>query len=176
MNDFPLLRIGILLTVIAAVGFGLYAAFADGFGDWLKISKDEDGYRLQVDIGNEELDIITVNGQNLFVEIADTPEKTSKGLGGHAPLGPNEGMLFVFNDTRIHAFWMKGMTFDLDIIWIRDGEVVEIARNMPAPSGAGIPATYRPGEAANMVLEINAGRARDLGIDIGTKIEGLPEY
>ena len=34
---------------------------------------------------------------------------------------PGTGMLFVFPDASPRSFWMKGMRFCLDIIWIEDG-------------------------------------------------------
>lgn len=176
MSDYPLLRVGIILTSIFVVGFTLYTTFADTIPGWFNLTKTgENAYRFQVNIGTE-YEIIEVNGQRLRVEIADTPEETARGLSGHEPLGENEGMLFLFDEASVRPFWMKEMLFDLDIIWIRDSVVVEIAENMPAPSGLSIPATYRPSEAADMVLEINAGRAAELGIEIGTKIEELPVY
>jgi uncharacterized membrane protein (UPF0127 family) len=33
-------------------------------------------------------------------------------------LPQDQGMLFVFDDQKIRAFWMKNMQFSLDIIWM----------------------------------------------------------
>ena len=169
MNDYPLLRVGILLSVFLTVGFVLYATFGPEIQGWL--SESSDG-KIQIGVGRDYAPIV-VNGEQLKVEIANTPEQTRRGLSGRESLGDDEGMLFIFNDTRRHIFWMNGMNFDLDIIWIRDGTVVEIA-TLPAPMGVEPPASYRPDETADMVLEINAGRAEELDIEIGTEIIGLP--
>ncbi len=176
MGDFPLLRVGILITLFAVIGLVLFTTLSDDIDEWFDFSKiEENEYRLKVDIGTD-YETIKVNGHELSVEIADTSAETSRGLSGHEPLGANEGMLFLFDSNELRPFWMNKMLFDLDIIWIRDGIVVEIAKNMPAPVGLSVPATHYPKEEANMVLEINAGRADELGIKEGTEIEGLPIY
>jgi uncharacterized membrane protein (UPF0127 family) len=107
------------------------------------------------------------------LEVARTDAERTKGLGGHAPLGETDGMLFVFDLAARHAFWMKGMTFPLDILWIDDGKVVHLERDLP-PSGpqetdANRP-VYAPFAAARYVLEMNAGFAARHGIGLETAV------
>lgn len=108
------------------------------------------------------------------VELARTDAERAKGLGGHAPLGPREGMLFVFERPDRHGFWMKGMTFPLDIMWIRDGQVVHVERNVPPPAPGmtdrELP-VYQPSVPSTMVLEVNAGFTRQHGIASGTPVQ-----
>jgi uncharacterized membrane protein (UPF0127 family) len=112
----------------------------------------------------------TVDLSGFRLEIADTDEARRVGLGGHAPLHLDEGMLFVFGSDGIHPFWMKGMTFPLDIIWLDDGKVVDMA-TLPAPTSEdSIPAIHAPTAKADMVLELNAGRAKQLGLEPGAKV------
>ena len=107
------------------------------------------------------------------VELARTAEERTRGLGGHAPLGADEGMLFVFPELGRHSFWMKGMTFALDIIWIRDGQVVYVLPDVPPPR-SGTPDSelpiYTPPAAANYVLEVPAGFAARWGIQYGSRV------
>ena len=113
------------------------------------------------------------------VELARTAEERTRGLGGHAPLGADEGMLFVFPEAGRHSFWMKGMTFTLDIIWIRDGQVVHVLADVPPPR-PGTPDSelpiYTPPAAANYVLEVPAGFAARWGIQAGSRVmlRGVP--
>ena len=113
------------------------------------------------------------------VELAQTAAERTRGLGGHAPLGADEGMLFVFPAAGRHSFWMKGMTFALDIIWIRDGQVVYVVADVPPPR-PGTPDSelpiYTPPAAANYVLEVPAGFAARWGIQAGSRIvlHGVP--
>jgi len=174
MNNTYLKYLGGFIAVFAVIVFGVYAVFIHASTEKHGLeARQEERIQSSADISYTT---ISVNGHALRVEIAATPEETTHGLSGHAPLGADEGMLFLFDGAAPRPFWMKDMLFDLDMLWIRDGNVVEIAKNMPAPSGVAIPATYRPSEPADMVLEINAGRSDELGIETGTKIEGIPIY
>ena len=107
------------------------------------------------------------------VEVARTIEERSRGLGGHAPLGEREGMLFIFPTPDRHSFWMKGMTFALDIIWIQQERVVHVLPSVPhhrpgTPDSA-LP-IYTPPAAANYVLEVPAGFAAEWGIQPGSRL------
>lgn len=101
------------------------------------------------------------------LEIADTNETRQHGLSGHEPLKLEEGMLFNFPEARIYPFWMKEMRFDLDIVWIRQGQVVEVATLLAPDPEDLVPATHVPTQKADQVLEINAGRAKQLGLEPG---------
>ncbi len=106
--------------------------------------------------------VITAEGIEIPVEVADTPQKRSLGLGKRSGLKKNWGMLFVFEKRKAHRFWMKDMQFALDIIWLDNYRIVHILRNVqPAISGEE-PAILEPPEEANFVLEIDAGRAAEL--------------
>ena len=113
------------------------------------------------------------------VELARTAAERTRGLGGHAPLGADEGMLFVFPEAGRHSFWMKGMTFALDIIWIRDGQVVHVLADVPPPR-PGTPDSelpiYTPPATADYVLEVSAGFAARWGIQAGSRVvlHGVP--
>ena len=113
------------------------------------------------------------------VALARTAAERTRGLGGHAPLGADEGMLFVFPESGRHSFWMKGMTFALDIIWIQDEQVVYVLPDVPPPQ-PGTPDSelpiYTPPAAANYVLEVPAGFAARWGIQAGSRVglHGVP--
>ena len=96
------------------------------------------------------------------------------GLGGHAPLGETDGMLFVFERPAFHSFWMKGMLFPLDLIWIENGLVVHIERDAPhfppGTSDMSLP-IYAPAAPATYVLEVNAGFTVYHGIEVGSQVE-----
>ena len=107
-------------------------------------------------------------GDNVFsVEIAETPESQTQGLSGRVALGEDEGMLFVFSGKAPQTFWMKGMRFPLDFVWIADGKVIGLTENAPADDGL---LTYGSPEPADMVLEINTGEVRRLGIKVGDAV------
>lgn len=116
---------------------------------------------------------VILRGQVFRVDVADTPAQQAKGLGGRKFLGPNEGMIFLYNEKSRHSFWMKGMRIPIDMIWLDNRRVVYIEHNVPPPTAGMTEAdllTYRPDEPANIVLEIAAGRARALGLQVGDRV------
>ena len=100
------------------------------------------------------------------VEIAADYASRARGLMFRENLSENSGMLFIFEQEGIYPFWMKNTLIPLDMIWINaDKEVVYIKENAVPLSLDNI----NPDRNALYVLEINGGRARELGIDVGMK-------
>lgn len=104
--------------------------------------------------------MVSIHGKEYVLEIADTDSKRSLGLGERDSLCQPCAMLFVFDRPGKYSFWMKGMRFPLDIVWLSGDEVVHIERNIPADS----PSTYPPLHPADRVLEFNAGEMEDLSV------------
>lgn len=103
------------------------------------------------------------------VEVAATPAEQERGLMFRTRMGADEGMIFPFKPPRQGvAFWMKNTVIPLDIVFIgRDGRIINIAANATPYSLTPIPA----GGVTAGVLEINGGRAAQLGIVAGDKVE-----
>ncbi len=116
-----------------------------------------------------KLQVVKIGDASFEVEIADNPIAQAKGLSGRESMAENKGMLFLFGDSGARSFWMQGMKFPLDIIWINGDEIAGISENLP-PAGFGDVEIYRSPENADKVLEINAGLAAKYGIKIGAKI------
>jgi len=118
----------------------------------------------------------TVGETVVRVEVAASPGARARGLSGHAPLAADEGMIFIFPEAGWPSFWMKGMRFPLDIIWINDNRVVEVTADVPTPSGSGSLPLYAPKEPADKALEVPAGfaRANDVALGDLVRIEIVP--
>lgn len=120
---------------------------------------------------------LEIDGAKLKVEIADTQEKRSKGLGGRQALASDEGMLFVFPDAQKRPFWMKGLSFPLDFIWIREDKVVDLLHRVdpPAPgqTDESLP-IYQSNEDVDKVLEVQSGTIKRLDIKVGDTVKILP--
>ena len=64
---------------------------------------------------------MNIGSVTFAAEIANTGELRTKGLSERDALDSETGMLFIFDDGRASAFWMKGMRFPLDFVWIGSG-------------------------------------------------------
>jgi len=116
------------------------------------------------------LKTIRINGAEIFVEIADTPQTRTKGLSGRLSLPENQGVLFIFETPDRYSFWMKEMNFPLDFLWIDGNEIVEIAENIK-PEDFQPPIALAPQQNVDKVLELNTGTVSRLNIKPGDKIE-----
>ena len=115
--------------------------------------------------------VTTSTGMEISVEVADTVEKRSLGLGKRSGLENGWGMLFVFEKRKQHGFWMKDMQFPLDIIWLDNHRIVHILRNVQPAKPRVFPPVMTPPVAGNFVLEIDAGRADELKLQVGHRLK-----
>lgn len=115
---------------------------------------------------------ITVGDVPFTVEVVYTPESVEQGLSGRTSIG-SDGMLFVFPELIQAKFWMKDMLFDLDMVWIASGSVVSILESIPKPEPdtalSDLP-IYSAPVSVDMVLELPAGKAAELGISVGDSV------
>ncbi len=94
-------------------------------------------------------------GKKIKVDLAQSKAEQELGLSGRSSLAPDEGLLFVFENSAQHLFWMKDMKFAIDIIWIdADGKVVYIKKSATPDS---YPEVFKPTLNAKYVLEVLAG-------------------
>jgi uncharacterized membrane protein (UPF0127 family) len=101
------------------------------------------------------------------VQVAATPEQQEHGLMFYRSLGADEGMIFPYDPPQNASFWMKNTLIPLDLIYIRaDGTIARIVTAQPLDETP-VPA----GEPIALVLEIRGGRAAELGIREGDKVD-----
>jgi len=119
---------------------------------------------------------LQINDAMLKVEIADTKEKRSKGLAGRQSLATDEGMLFVFPKADKYPFWMKGLSFPIDFVWINGDKVTDILSNVPPPSSGQTDeslAIYSSNQEVDKVLEVSSGTVQRLNIKAGDTVKIL---
>lgn len=115
---------------------------------------------------------LTVGDQVVQVEIRDDEVERELGFSGRKSIGDNEGMLFVFGELVQPTFWMKDMQFSLDVLWIREGKVVQIEENVPHPTEAeAVIATMIPQNPVDMVLEVPSGWVSRTGVKVGDEVK-----
>ena len=113
---------------------------------------------------------VTIGTTKVSVEIADDEAERKKGLGGRESIGQDEGMLFVFpQKTSNLVFWMKEMSFPIDIIWIDENKIVKIDKNVQPEPGVSDNnlKRYYPETEVNFVLEVSAGFSKNRGARVG---------
>ena len=114
---------------------------------------------------------ICFSGRCFNAEIASSFIARIKGLMFREFLADDAGMFFVFSNEDKYAFWMKSTLIPLDMIWIsKNKEVVYIAKNVQ-PCKSVICPSVSPDRPALYVLEINGGKADEIGLKIGNKAE-----
>ena len=126
--------------------------------------------------GGDDTPTVKIDDARFEVEVADTELLRKRGLTGRRHLEEREGMLFIPDGPDVPPFWMKGMLFPLDFIWIgNDCRVVDISVHARIPD-PGTPddrirrySSYYP--RAAYTLEVNAGEAGRFGIRVGDKVK-----
>ncbi|GMQ95145.1 MAG: hypothetical protein BMS9Abin13_257 [Patescibacteria group bacterium] len=145
-------------AIFIFVGLALLASF------WVPRVLEENGV---LGISPSSLATVAINGDMFAVEIADTLRVRAQGLSGRDGLAPSAGMLFVFENAGLYAFWMKDMRFPIDIIWIgEDMTVVGIEENASPDS---YPQIFTPEFPVRYVLEVAGGIAKKRGITTGDR-------
>ena len=102
------------------------------------------------------------------VEVARSDAEQTQGLMFRQEMGADEGMLFPRKPARVASFWMRNTVIPLDMIFVgTDGKILNIAANTVPYSLD----SYSSVGPAIAVLELNGGRAAELGIGPGAKVE-----
>jgi uncharacterized membrane protein (UPF0127 family) len=115
---------------------------------------------------------ITVNNFELIADLAITNDQQVKGLDVKDQLKENEGMLFVEKQPAKYDFWMRGMKFPIDIIWLDSNRtVIHIEHNLqPCVSDLHCP-LFTPDKDALYILETVAGFSQKHNVKIGTHMD-----
>lgn len=115
---------------------------------------------------------LLINNRPLTVEVVKTPATIQQGLSGRDTMA-TDGMLFIMPTIDLHGFWMKDMKFDIDLVWIKDCQVIGVTAGLPAPApGTPIEAlpTYQPPGLVDMVLEVPSLNSPVSNWPVGTLI------
>ena len=92
-----------------------------------------------------------------------------RGLMFRKSLGPNEGMLFVFDETTTHCMWMKNTFVPLSVAFLDDrARVINIADMTPHSEESHC--ATRP---ARYALEMERGWFAARGVGPGSEIRGI---
>jgi uncharacterized membrane protein (UPF0127 family) len=109
------------------------------------------------------------------VDLAVSGAERAQGLSGRPSMASDRAMLFVYEEDGSRTFWMPGMHFPLDMVWIRsdctvDG-VTELVPNPPLDTPRDQLPRYPSTGPVRFILEINAGQAEARGIVPGSPVQ-----
>lgn len=115
---------------------------------------------------------VTIAGQTILLEVARTADEQSMGLMYRTELPKDRGMLFVFNPPRPVKFWMKNTLIPLDMLFVSNGVVRYIGKEIPPCKVERCP-SYGPeaNMAIDAVIELPGGRAAELKIKVGDPLK-----
>ncbi|MBU7581965.1 MAG: DUF192 domain-containing protein [Nostoc sp. TH1S01] len=113
---------------------------------------------------------VVPNGTTIELEVAVTPEEQAKGLMNRPALPNNRGMLFKFPSAQPVQFWMKNVPVPLDMVFLQNGVVKYIQPSAP-PCPNEPCATYGPNIPIDTVIELRAGRAKELQLKVGDSVK-----
>ena len=114
------------------------------------------------------------------LEVARSPEQQRLGLMQRPALPPLRGMWFPFATLQPLRFWMFYTLAPLDMIFVRDGRVLDVVpavptcSSLPCPSYAADADGNERADFVDAVIEIGAGEAQRLGIGIGDPVRITP--
>lgn len=103
-------------------------------------------------------------------EVAATEANRRQGLMFREKMGPNEGMVFVFEEPAQVCMWMKNTLIPLSVAFIdADGKIINVEDMQPHSTES-----HCAKKPARYALEMNQGWFKQKNIKSGTAIDGLP--
>jgi uncharacterized membrane protein (UPF0127 family) len=113
---------------------------------------------------------VELRGRNFGVEIAGTQQEQALGLMFRDEMPADQGMLFIFPNEAPRSFWMKNTRIPLDIMYFdKNLKLVSISADTQ-PCRVNRCPGYPSIKPAMYVLELNAGKASELGVELGDRL------
>lgn len=113
--------------------------------------------------------ITNAQGQKVYirVEVADAPEKWRQGLANRTALAEDAGMLFLFPEPIVQAFWTKDTPLPLSIAFIsQEGQIIHIEDMEPFSEER-----HSPPRPAKYALEVQRGFFQRRHIGVGDRVQ-----
>lgn len=111
-----------------------------------------------------------IGAATIQLEVAQTPQQKSLGLMYRSTLPDDRGMLFTFSPPQASKFWMKNCRIALDMVFLRQGQIIDIVVDAPPCLQEPCP-LYGPEQAFDQVIELRGGRSTELGLRVGDPID-----
>jgi uncharacterized membrane protein (UPF0127 family) len=123
----------------------------------------------EIKMRRDTLTLHTAGGAHrIDIEVAESDREKAYGLMFRQSLGDSEGMLFPYPTAHEITMWMRNTFISLDMIFIRADGIVHRIETDTEPHSERIVASE--GDVTG-VLEMKAGSARRLGLNVGDRVE-----
>jgi uncharacterized membrane protein (UPF0127 family) len=155
--------------VVAAVALALAAVAAAALlaphvPATLSASGTQETARVVVSDGERTLGTVTAR-------VADSRTERVRGLSETDALAADEGMVFVYRSEASRTFWMKGVAFGLDIVFVgADGTITAIHHADAPPPDTPAEELRRYSGRARWVLEVPAGWTSRHNVSVGDSV------
>lgn len=119
--------------------------------------------------------LVLDNHRFIAVQVARGVREKMQGLSNQTDWDGTP-LVFQFSHRCRPAFWMHQVSFPLDMVWVADGKVVGITRDLPPAKSRNLfynlffLKRYHPPRKIDMAIEVPAGEVRQLGILTGQTI------
>ena len=121
----------------------------------------------QLEFASGEIELVGTKSGNLVIAVEFASEEVQRrhGLMHREKLASGTGMLFIYENEGMRAFWMKNTIIPLDIVFFDGaGRFASVYRDVTP-----LTLTLRRA-SAQYVLELNSGEAEKLGIGPKTRL------
>ncbi len=145
------------------MAYGMYLGLKTVFPRQFKSNPDSSPVNILVST-------IQIGNTIYKLDIADDDNEKIKGLSGRDSLPFDQGMLFTYPTKDRYSFWMKGMRFSLDFVWIDGDTIVDLTEEVQRPLTDTYTPIYQPKVPVDKILELNVGEIKKNGFTVGQKV------
>jgi uncharacterized membrane protein (UPF0127 family) len=110
-------------------------------------------------------------GQQVVLDVADSPEERLLGLLFVESLAEDRGMVFIFEEGEPLKLWTRGYRFPIDLLWLDPQFQVVSYEQEVSPCEKDPCPTYSPSDGkASYAIAISAGLIRQHGLVQGDRL------
>jgi len=137
-----------------------------GASDVTRFNRDLKNYNAKLQIFDRDLKLVA----SFKIAIAKSDDQKMYGLMNLDNLPKDHGMLFPFKENQVINMWMKNTKIPLDIIFIDGDDEISTIKSDAKINSLELISSEKE---VKYVLEINAGLAKELGLEARQKVQIL---
>lgn len=101
--------------------------------------------------------------------VARSGDERKLGLSDADSMPENGGMLFAYDASSDHTFWMRDMSFGLDIVYVASDRTITSIHHAPEPAAgdSGTEERYQFSGTGQYVLEVTHHWTTERGVSVG---------